>query len=296
MTTSLYRISPRLTPTPPGPRNYVVPFVCTMISNIVLAIWIHTRIPSTRRSFLGCGGVARDIVDHNNTSCPPQQSYKIMWLPFTDSLLPRDPALSLQRSSFFSATCEMAIPSRSCSNRGSSWSLSGTVLAAILAMAAFASGGSVTTRDDGDTLDHSGLVMTTMQGGRLFSVILNQLPIAHPAQDTRVYNVCFVFFYIYILVLTDGRTSIRIQKPRVTSSCIPSIPRDNFRVVTWRLFHATMATRQPPLNERYIRLSSLTVLYFILLNTTRAIITLMVSTVTFLRRSTGNRRMIFNCS
>lgn len=128
-----------------------------------------------------------------------------MWLPFTDTLLPRDPALSLQRSSFFSATCEMAIPSRSRSNRGSSWSLSGTVLAAILAMAAFASGGmvvSVTTRDDGDTLDHSGLVMTTMQDNRLFSVILNQLPSPRPAQYTRVYNICFVF--LSILVLTGG--------------------------------------------------------------------------------------------
>lgn len=58
---------------------------------------------------------------------------------------------------------------------------------------------SVTTRDDGDTLDHSGLVMTTMQDNRLFSVILNQLPSPRPAQYTRVYNVCFVcFLYLYI--------------------------------------------------------------------------------------------------
>lgn len=147
-------------------------------------------------------GITPDIVDHgNNTPCPPQQSYKIMWLPFADSLLPRDPTLSLQSSSSSSETCEMAILSHSRSNHGSSWSLSGTVFAAILAMAALASGAagaagaSVTTRDDGDTLDHSGLVMTTMQDNRLFSVILNQLPSPRLEQYTRVYSPCFMFIY-----------------------------------------------------------------------------------------------------
>lgn len=201
-------------------------------------------------------GVAPDIVDHNNnTPCPPQQSYKIMWFPFADSLLPRDPALSLQRPSFFSATCEMAILSRSRSNHGSSWSLSGTVFAAILAMAALVSGASVTTRDDGDTLDHSGLVMTTGQDSRLYSVILNQLPGPRSEQFTRVYSIFFSFIYLFSLdwVLTDGCTSIRIQKSTVNSSCIPSIPRNNSRAATWRLFHAMTATRQPPFTKRYIK-------------------------------------------
>lgn len=45
---------------------------------------------------------------------------------------------------------------------------------------------SVTTRDDGDVIDHSGLVMTTMQD-RLFSVILNQLPTPRPEQYTKVH-------------------------------------------------------------------------------------------------------------
>lgn len=136
-------------------------------------------------------GVTPDIVDHNNnTPCPPQQSYKIMWFPSADSLLPRDPTLSLQSSSSLSETCEMAI----LSNHGSSWSLSRTAFAAILAMAALASGASVTTRDDGDTLDHSGLVMTTMQDNRLFSVILNQLPSPRSEQYTRVYSTCFMLY------------------------------------------------------------------------------------------------------
>lgn len=68
---------------------------------------------------------------------------------------------------------------------------------------------SVTTRDDGDTLDHSGLVMTTMQDSRLFSVILNQLPSPRSAQYTMVYN--FVVFYLFSLECANGRrTSIRI--------------------------------------------------------------------------------------
>lgn len=64
-------------------------------------------------------------------------------------------------------------------------------------MAAFASGAimaSVTARDDGDTLDHSGLVMTTAQDGRLFSVILNQLPNPRSAKYTRVHNVFLSIF------------------------------------------------------------------------------------------------------
>lgn len=143
-------------------------------------------------------GVAPDTVDHHNTPCPPQQSYKILWLPFADFLLPRDPALSLRRSSFFSATCEMGILSHPRSNHDSSWSLLGTVLATILAMAALASGTSVTTKDDGDTLDHSGLVMTTTQNNnRLFSVILNQLPTPRSEQYTRVYYAYFMFLSIF---------------------------------------------------------------------------------------------------
>lgn len=54
---------------------------------------------------------------------------------------------------------------------------------------------SVTARDDGDTLDHSGLVMTTAQDSRLFSVILNQLPSPRPAKYTRVYKVCRFSIY-----------------------------------------------------------------------------------------------------
>lgn len=135
-----------------------------------------------------------------------------MWLPSANSLLAWDPTLSLHRSSS-SATCEMpasARSSRSHSSRGSSWSVLGTVRAAVLAMVAFAPrrmmGQTVTTRDDGDVIDHSGLVMTTMQDTRLFSVILNQLPAPRLDSYTRVCN------YLFRTLLIFGRMSANISR------------------------------------------------------------------------------------
>lgn len=99
--------------------------------------------------------------------------------------------------------------SRSHSSRSSSWSVLGTARAAVLAMVAFAPrrmmGQTVTTRDDGDVIDHSGLVMTTMQDTRLFSVILNQLP-ARSDSYTRVCN------YLFRTLLIFGRMSANISR------------------------------------------------------------------------------------
>lgn len=77
--------------------------------------------------------------------------------------------------------------SRSRRNRGSSWSLSATVRVAALAVAAFTPGRSqVVTKDNGDLVDRSGLMMSTTLGPRTFSVEINRLPLINRSE--RVLN------------------------------------------------------------------------------------------------------------